>query len=153
MGCLPFGDYDDYSPAFNSFAGHGGRQAAGFRRKAPGDCVTRSISIALELPYSEVHERVGEINQFVASARKLRIAPEKLAADYRGSVQCSRWLATMGWRFVAKQMPLTGALTILPAGHFIICFRTHWAAVIDGVLHDLHPEIGSGDVMGYFTKT
>src|SRR2546421_436329 len=40
----------------------GGRSAAGYKGET-GDCVTRAIAIAMQLPYERVYERVSAINQ------------------------------------------------------------------------------------------
>lgn len=51
----------------------GGREAAGFQGSA-GDCVVRSIAIALQLPYLTVYEDLRDANATYAQSRNDKLA-------------------------------------------------------------------------------
>jgi len=126
----------------------GGREAAGFRGDA-GDCVTRAIAIALELPYREVYDALAERQAARGKPRSARNGiPRRVYEDYLGE---------RGWRWFPTMHIGTGCRVHLradelPEGRIIARLSKHVCAVIDGVVHDTHDPSRDGTrcVYGYF---
>ena len=59
----------------------GGRAEAGYKGRT-GDCVTRAVAIAAELPYQEVYNRLaeGNANQRVTKRSRKTTARQKTAS-------------------------------------------------------------------------
>jgi hypothetical protein len=133
----------------------GGRKAAGYIGYA-GDCVCRSIAIALELPYQTVYD---DLNKVIGSHRKTRIQRE---SSSRGGVHkkfYQKYLESKGWKWVATMGIGTGCkvhlkANELPVGRIIARVSKHLCAVVDGVVQDTHNPSRNGTrcVYGYFIK-
>lgn len=118
----------------------GGRAAAGFRGHA-GDCVTRAIAIAAEMPYRDVYgglnalakrERTGSRKQGRSSARN---------GVHKPTIR--KYLESLGWTWTPTMGIGTGCRVHLadgelPMGRLIVAVSRHLVAVIDGVVHDTH---------------
>jgi hypothetical protein len=114
----------------------GGRQAAGFRGAA-GDCVTRSIAIAAELPYADVYAALAE---GMGSQRKSK------GATARNGVSTNRkwfkdYMRSIGWKWTPTMLIGSGCKVHLsdgelPLGRLIVAVSKHYTAVIDHVIHD-----------------
>lgn len=130
-----------------------------------GDCVTRSIAIATELPYMEVYEALRGGQKAVLEASR---PGTKKHARYlkdtspRNGVRRSvyqPYLESLGWTWVPT-MQIGSGTTVhlradeLPSGRIIARVSKHMVAIVDGVIHDNHnPDRGgSRAVYGYFTK-
>lgn len=135
----------------------GGRAEAGFSGIA-GDCGTRALAIITGRPYREVYDEVFEAKRaFHASRRKkpTRSASprdglptkvmDRLAAEHGGI-----WVPTMG---IGTGCTVHLLAAELPPGRLILRLSNHYAAVIDGVLHDNHDcsRAGTRCVYGYYT--
>lgn len=123
----------------------GGRAEAGFKGDA-GDCVTRAIAIATETPYIEVY-------------KALHAAGGKSPRDGVNPKVSRAYLETRGWKFVPTMAIGSGTTVHLrdgevPDGRIIVRLSKHYAAVIDGVVHDTHDPTRDGTraVYGYFRK-
>lgn len=143
----------------------GGRAAAGYLGKA-GDCGTRAIAIALDMPYQAAYDLV---NQAAAAeqprARKGR-RPGTTRKATRSGARTGIWMPTMqkimaglGWTWTPTMGIGTGCTVHLkadelPAGRIIVRLSGHYAAVIDGVVHDTFEDSRDGTrcVYGYWTK-
>jgi hypothetical protein len=140
----------------------GGRAAAGFKGSA-GDCVARAIAIASGKPYAEVYARLAAGNetqrQSKHSRRKKASAGKRTAAH--GIWTRRKWfkeyMAELGFEWNACMSIGSGCTTHLredelPAGRIIVSLSRHWAAVIDGVLHDTYDCSRDGErcVYGYW---
>lgn len=131
----------------------GGRAAAGFTGEA-GDCVTRSIAIAAELPYRTVYDDMNRLT--------LPIRAEGLATGARSGIPrkvYDPYLAELGWEWTPTMQIGSGATvhlraSELPAGRLIVRLSKHLAAVIDRVVHDTHDPSRGGNrcVYGYWRK-
>lgn len=128
----------------------GGRRAAGHVGTA-GDCVTRAVAIALELPYRTVYDALAARVAATGQPRSARNGiPRKVY---------ERYLADHGWRWVPT-MRIGSGCTVhlraeeLPDGRIIARLSKHLCAVVDGVIHDTHDPSRDGTrcVYGYFTK-
>ena len=133
----------------------GGRLAAGFQGTT-GDCVTRAIAIALEIPYQQVYD---DMNGLIKSHRKTKL---QKASNSRGGVHKKfylKFLEARGWKWVACMKIGTGCKVHLkaeelPKGRIIARVSKHICAVIDGVVNDNHDcsRGGTRCVYGYFIK-
>lgn len=130
----------------------GGRAAAGYKGRA-GDCVARAIAIAAERPYQEVYQRLasGNATKGARTARNGVRVGSKWFKDYMAELGF-RWVATMG---IGTGCKVHLKEDELPKGRIIVSLSRHYAAVIDGVLHDTY-EDSRGDkrcVYGYWIRT
>lgn len=129
----------------------GGRAAAGYKGRA-GDCVARAIAIAAERPYQEVYQRLasGNATKGARTARNGVSVRSKWFKDYMAELGF-RWVATMG---IGTGCKVHLKEDELPKGRIIVSLSRHYAAVIDGVLHDTY-EDSRGDkrcVYGYWER-
>ena len=130
----------------------GGREAAGYKGKT-GDCGTRAIAIATGMPYQEVYDMV------IAAAKleKRRKPSHPRTGIWRETMDFM--LDEKGWTWVPTMKFVEGCTTHLkseelPAGNIIVRLSRHYAAVIDGVLHDIIDSSRDGTrcVYGYWKR-
>ena len=134
----------------------GGRAAAGYSGKT-GDCVTRAIAIALEMPYQEVYDAMNSLAEKERYGRRKRGKSNARTGVYAKSAR--KWLEARGWKFTPTMTIGSGCKVHLkdgelPAGRLIVSVSKHWLAVIDGVIHDTFQDQRGGTrcVYGYFQK-
>lgn len=142
----------------------GGRKLAG-RRGDAGDCLVRAIAIVTERPYQDVYDTV---NSFSTEEKYRRGRIGFLAATGRGSSARTGVYKTTAKQIMAHfglawhpTMHFGKGCTVhmrpeeLPIGRIIVNVSKHFAAVIDGVLHDTHDcsRKGKRCVYGYWTLT
>ena len=134
----------------------GGRKAAGFKGEA-GDCVTRAIAIAMDAEYMDIYKSLGymlKTSKHVSPGKRTRTPrdgyPNKLAGQYV-TEQGWKWMPTMG---IGSGCKVHLRAEELPKGRLIVRLSRHWAAVIDGVLHDTHDcsRGGTRCVYGYWRQ-
>jgi hypothetical protein len=119
----------------------GGRALAGYTGKA-GDCVTRAIAIAAQLPYQQVYDAIAACNASY-KGRKGRGAKSARNGAWTQGVAFKRYMASIGWVFVPT-MRIGSGCTVhlhdgeLPMGRLIVSVSKHYTAVIYGVIHDTH---------------
>ena len=87
----------------------GGRKAAGFKGRAPGDCVTRAIAIAAGIPYATVYAEINEAAK--AEGRGLRSSSRSgvLRKTYEA------YLKRLGWKWTPTMAIGTGCQTHMRA--------------------------------------
>jgi hypothetical protein len=141
----------------------GGRKAAGFKGTA-GDCVTRAIAIAADLPYRTVYDALKvNVDLWRTTSRSKRAK----ASVARGSREVREgtppeaykpYLAELGFTWTPTMSIGTGTtvhLTAgeLPLGRLVVRCSGHLCAVIDGVIHDIGDPSRGGTraVYGYWT--
>lgn len=141
----------------------GGRAAAGFLGNT-GDCVTRAIAIAAELPYRQVYD---ELNA-VADSLPRRGATRRRAASVK-SKPSSRtghhrkvydaYLLGLGWSWTPTMTIGSGCRVHLradelPAGRLVASLSKHLSAVLDGVVHDTYDPSRDGTrcVYGFWSQ-
>lgn len=141
----------------------GGREAAGFQGSA-GDCVVRSIAIALRLPYLRVYEDLRVANATYAQSRS-----DKLARRLNASGTSPRngnhrnvfheYILRHGFKWVPTMQIGSGCQVHLrsnelPSGVLIVRVSKHLTTVIDGVIQDTHNPSRAGQrcVYGYYLK-
>lgn len=142
----------------------GGRAAAGFKGDV-GDCVTRAIAIAAELPYLEVYHALHQTtlnNRAVMARNELNYGRHaRRHASPRDGVNkkvSHSYLIERGWLWTPTMRIGSGCqvhlrAAELPSGRLIVKVSKHMAAVIDGVIHDTHDPSRDGTrcVYGYYT--
>jgi hypothetical protein len=123
----------------------GGRSVAGFKGES-GDCVTRAIAIAAELPYRHVYDIVNDYGNVEQPARQQLARRRGRKSSARTGVfkpTTRKLLADLGWRWVPLMGIGTGCRVHLradelPSGRIIATVSRHVCAVINGVIHDTH---------------
>ena len=111
------------SDASNWVEADGGRADAGHKGLA-GDCITRAISIALDLPYQEVW------NEFDTEGDSPDDGVQLLVA--------SKFLYDRGWKSTPKSGTVAEVAAEIKNG-MIICElldTAHYVAIVDGKYHD-----------------
>lgn len=125
----------------------GGREAAGFSGKT-GDCVCRSICIATGLPYTIVYDRLAEGN---ATQRRGKYDVRKKSFGVR-TASHGIWTSRQWFKDYMRELGFVWVPTMsvgsgckvhlktdeLPKGRIIVKLSKHYAAVIDGMLHDTY---------------
>ena len=143
----------------------GGRTAAGYKGTT-GDCVTRAIAIATELPYQAIYDALNvQTRTDRAHMAKLELrygANAKRHASPREGVfrkTYQQFMEGIGWTWTPTMGIGTGCRVHLlrdelPSGRLVCKVSKHLVAVIDGVIHDNHDcsRDGSRCVYGYFSK-
>ena len=140
----------------------GGRKAAG-KKGRTGDCVTRAVAIAAELPYLEVYNRLAEGNakQRITKRSNKRKAGMKTAS--KGISVRRKWykdyMAELGFVWVPTMHIGSGCKVHLvadelPKGRLICHVSRHSVPVIDGVINDTYDcsRNGTRCVYGYYIK-
>jgi len=140
----------------------GGRWDAGFRPRKTGDCATRAIAIATELPYRQVWEELeARQREYVMTsrARWARTAREiggrklelEISPDHgTHKVILNGFLRDQGWLWTPTMGIGTGARVHLRAdelpltGRLVVSLSRHWAAVVDGTVHDTYIDDRDG---------
>jgi len=137
------------------FVKNDGGRSKYFKGEHARDCVTRAISIAGGFDYREVYDRLAAGNSSQRgggekSARHGILVKRKWFKDY---------MAELGFVWTPTMKVGSGCTTHLrtdelPAKGKLVCsLSRHYAAVIDGVIHDTHDPSrgGSRCVYGYWT--
>ncbi len=134
----------------------GGRAAAGYLGYT-GDCVTRSIAIAAQLPYQEVYDGLNALAVFERPSKKRRGRSSARTGVHK--ITYRRYLAELGWRwtptmFIAQGCKVHLRPGELPAGRLVVSVSRHITAVIDDEIHDLWDcsRGGTRCVYGYWTS-
>lgn len=117
----------------------GGRAAAGFKGTT-GDCGVRALAIAAQMPYKKAYDLVNANARY--APRKGKRKGRRTSA--RGGVwrqDFRRIMARLGWTWTPTMGVGTGCIvhlnaSELPKGRIIVSLSRHYAAVIDGALHD-----------------
>jgi len=137
----------------------GGRSEAGYKGYT-GDCVTRAIAIAAELPYQSVYDALNaeaKINPIRTRGPVKRI--------HRSSARTGvfrkhhdQFLKNLGWIWTPTMSIGSGCQVHLlreelPSGRLICKVSKHLVAVIDGVIHDTHDYSRDGTrcVYGFYS--
>lgn len=132
----------------------GGRAAAGYKGEA-GDCAVRAVAIAAQLPYQEVYDRINVLALNERTGKRKRGKSNARTGVYRGTFH--KLMAELGWHWTPTMHIGSGTSVHLradelPAGRIIVNLSKHYAAVIDGVIHDTEDPSRGGTrcVYGYW---
>ena len=133
-----------------------------FAGKNAGDCVTRSIAIAMQRDYREIYDALTEANKVFSNGRsrkalKLRAAgPSPRDGVYREVY--GPFIESQGWVWTPTMQIGSGCRVHLkademPAGRLIVRLSQHLTSMIDGVIHDTHDPSRGGTrcVYGYWS--
>ena len=139
-------DYDD-----------GGRSAAGFRGDT-GDCGVRALAIAAGVPYKQVYDRIAELGKRERTGKRKSSRSHPRTGTYRKTFDRVAqelgfvWNATMG---IGTGCRVHLRADELPSGRIIVALSKHYAAVINGVLHDTYDcsRDGTRCVYGYWRQS
>jgi hypothetical protein len=134
----------------------GGRADAGYVGTA-GDCVTRSIAIATEIPYAEVYDALAEGMLNSRGRHRTRGRRSARSGVFRNVYE--PYLQSHGWIWTPT-MQIGQGCTVhlredeLPGGRLVVAVSKHVTAVIDGVIHDMHNPSRDGTrcVYGVYSK-
>lgn len=120
----------------------GGRAQAGYQFHDAGDCVSRAIAIATEMPYELVADMIDKAHH----GRKGDSQSGAYEHIYGGI------LTALGWKKVTSKAHLNS--DEFPPGRLILKVSSHLVALIDGVIHDTYDPsyYGSRRVYAYWTK-
>jgi len=127
----------------------GGRAAAGFRGTA-GDCAVRAIAIASGKPYVEVYDAINALAKRERPSARRRGRSSARTGVHRATFDRYMREIGAGW---TPTMRIGSGYTVhlraeeLPHGRLIVRLARHWAAVIDGVLHDTHDSSTGYDLV------
>ena len=143
----------------------GGRKAAGYKGSA-GDCVTRAVAIAAELPYREVYDALAAGNAAQRASKQERMSKSRTGVrTARNGIFTKRqwfkdYMKGLGFEWTPT-MEIGAGCTVhlkpdeLPkTGRLVLSLSGHLAAYIHGVL--VRPcsyarAQGTGCVYGYWT--
>lgn len=134
----------------------GGRAAAG-RRGDARDCAARAISIATGMGYSKAYELINDMAKCERRSKRRAGRSHARTGVHRATMR--RIMAALGWHWTPT-MKIGEGCTVhlsadeLPAGRIIVSLSRHYAAVIDGELHDTHDcsREGTRCVYGYWSE-
>ena len=140
----------------------GGRAEAGYKGRT-GNCVTRAIAIAAQLPYQQVYDRLAEGNATQRVTKRMNKTRRNVKTASRGISTKRKWfkdyMAELGFKFVATMGIGTGCRVHLkadelPKGRLICNVSRHYTAVIDGVINDTYDcsRNETRGVYGYLIK-
>ena len=132
----------------------GGRAEAGYTGKA-GDCVVRAVAIATGLPYQDVYDALstGARNERQSTARSARDGIHVKRLWFK------RYMESLDWKWTPTMSIGSGCKVHLraeelPAGRLVVSLSKHYAAVVDGVIHDEYDPSRDGTrcVYGYWSQ-
>ncbi len=134
----------------------GGRRGAGYKGFA-GDCAVRSVAIATGIPYQDLYDAVNELAKKERIGKRKRGISNARTGVYKGTMQLL--MKRLGWKFIPTMSIGSGCKVHvrpdeLPSGRLVLSLSKHFAAFIDGVLHDTHDcsRGGTRCVYGYWIK-
>lgn len=107
----------------------GGRAAAGFRGKT--DCGIRAMAVSCEISYQEARKRCKDASSMGKKGSKA-VSRGMYKDDMTAALKTLGW----SWRKAPKFVGRKARCSDMPAGRVIVRMSKHFAAVIDGVLHD-----------------
>jgi hypothetical protein len=139
------------------FQYHDGRRAAAGFRGRTGDCVTRAIATASDLPYREVYDALNALGKQERIRKRKRGRSQARTGVYKETIKA--YLLSLGWQWTPTMHIGQGCrvhlrANELPTGALIVVVARHLTAVIDGVIHDTADPSRNGTrcVYGYYCR-
>ena len=134
----------------------GGRAVAGFKGTA-GDCSVRAVAIAAEIPYQKAYDMINRHSKNEKPSKRRKGRSSSRTGVHRGTFD--KVMEELGWNWTPT-MQIGSGCTVhvredeLPSGRLILNLSKHYAAFLDGVLHDTYDDSRNGKrcVYGYWTK-
>jgi len=134
----------------------GGRARAGYKSRA-GDCACRAIAIATEIPYSEAYSIIDNLGRQDRLSKRKSHKSSAHTGVYKATMH--RIMKSLGWVWepcmeIGSGCKVHLRAEELPKGRIIVSLSRHFAAVIDGVVHDTHDcsRGGTRCVYGFYFK-
>jgi len=132
----------------------GGRAAAGFKGAA-GDCAVRAAAIAAEIPYQEAYDLINRCSKNEKPSKRRRGKSSSRTGVHK--VTFHKVMEELGWSWTPT-MKIGSGCTVhvrkdeLPPGRLILNLSRHYAAYIEGALHDTFDGSRKGKrcVYGYW---
>lgn len=133
----------------------GGRAAAGYRGEA-GDCACRAVAIVTGILYEDVYRNIIVYAESERPREKAKRSHPRTGVHAR---TLGRYLATLGFIWTPT-MAIGSGTTVhvrpdeLPTtGRHVLRLSRHFAALVDGVIHDTHDPSRDGDraVYGFWS--
>ena len=132
----------------------GGRKASGFKGYT-GDCAVRAIAIAAGIPYRVAYDEMNLISKLEQTKRRSDKISSARDGVYRKTMDKVMknlgfvWTPTMG---VGTGCRVHLRTNELPSGRIVVALSKHYAAVVNGVLHDIYDcsREGTRCVYGYY---
>ena len=138
----------------------GGRKTSGYKGVA-GDCVTRAIAIAAEMPYKEVYDELFNRSIWIEGHSRVAATTRKNPSPRSGVFKeiYKPYLFDLGFVWTPT-MQIGSSCKVhlradeLPSGRLVVRVSKHLTCVIDGVIHDTHDPSRNGTrcVYGYYRK-
>ena len=122
----------------------GGRKESG-RKGSAGDCGVRAMAVALDLDYDTCYKELAQANKDAGYKKSARNGLMKEV--FQGVLKKHGWT----WRKAPTFPGRKAYASDLPQGTYICRMSRHYAAIIDGVLHDTFNSSGKM-VYGYWAK-
>ena len=101
-----------------------------------GDCVTRAITIATELPYDVVYNALFDIAKNYKGnskvAIRIRLKPSPRSGCY--NEVANEFLKALNIEEVRGKLKVNDQMFY--EGRYMVYVRRHWIAIIDGVVND-----------------
>lgn len=137
------------------FPNDGGRLAAGYAGDT-GDCVTRAIAIAAQIPYQSVYNRINEISSRERLSKNKKDRSSARAGVYKSTYKW--YLEELGWLWTPTMHIGSGCRVHLRPGEIpmegrlIVSLSQHLVAVVDGVVQDTYDpsRMGTRCVYGLY---
>ncbi len=117
----------------------GGRKEAGYTGDT-GDCAVRATAIVTGRPYKEIYNAINLL------AKNERPRGRKKRSNARTGVwkqTFNKYLLPLGYKWTATMQIGSGCqvhmkASELPSGAIIVRLSKHYAAVVNGILHDTY---------------
>lgn len=118
----------------------GGRADAGYKGTT-GDCATRAIAVAAQMPYKEAYILVNQFGQQERTSKRKRSKSSARTGVYSATMR--RIMSHLGWKWTPTMTIGSGCRVHLvadelPPGRLIASVSKHYTAIIDGVIHDTY---------------
>ena len=128
-----------------------------FKAERVGDCACRAIAIATGTDYKEVYDLINKYAKKERTGKRKKGVSNARNGVYKDTAK--KVMAELGWKW-HPVMTIGAGCTMhmredeLPTGRIVVSLSKHYAAVIDGVLHDTYDctREGTRCVYGYWSK-
>lgn len=128
-----------------------------FKAEKVGDCCARAIAIATQTDYKVVYDLINEYAKQERTGKRKKSISNARNGVYRDTAK--KVMAELGWEWHPVMGIGTGCTMHmnpdeLPKGRIVVSLSKHYAAVVDGVLHDTYDSTRGGTrcVYGYWSK-
>ena len=128
-----------------------------FKAEKVGDCACRAIAIATGTDYKVVYDLINKYAKDERAGVRKRGVSNARNGVYRETVH--RIMTELGWTWhptmqIGQGCKVHVRKSELPAGRLVLSLSKHFAAVVDGVLHDTYDSSREGTrcVYGYWSK-